>query len=391
MKVLLVQPEFPLSVKSKNHKDFLPVGLLKMYSYHKAKGNKVKFVIGNRNIGGFTPNEINITSLFTYWSNYVWDAVHFYKNKYPRSKIRVGGIYASLMPEHCKKSGCDEVFKGIEKNVEKFSPAYDILDVDYQIIHTTRGCVRKCKFCGTWKVEPKFECKKSIRKEICKNKIVFYDNNILANPYIEDILKELSEAKCKGKAVYSECQCGIDGRILLENPHLAKMLKEARMINPRIAWDHGHNQWKDIKKQLNILFKAGYRPKNTYVFMIYNWDVPYKEMEKKRIKCWKWGIQISDCRYRPLDQTFDNYNPRKDQTKNDYFIHPLWTDKEVKLFRRNVRRHNICVRHDFVFYSKLLEHKAMTKDESMKLRNRQKKDIMKILPDVWFPDKLNRQ
>jgi len=28
----------------------------------------------------------------------------------------------------------------------------------------------------------------------------------------------------------------------------------------------------------------------------------------------------------------------------NYFIHPKWTDAEVKQFRKNVRRQNICVR-----------------------------------------------
>ena len=30
----------------------------------------------------------------------------------------------------------------------------------------------------------------------------------------------------------------------------------------------------------------------------------------------------------------------------DYYISPLWSDDEVRQFRRNVRRHNICIRHD---------------------------------------------
>ena len=42
MNVLLVEPDFPVAAKSKNHSHFLPVGLLKIGSYHKAKGDKVK-------------------------------------------------------------------------------------------------------------------------------------------------------------------------------------------------------------------------------------------------------------------------------------------------------------------------------------------------------------
>lgn len=292
----------------------------------------------------FYPEKILITSLFTYWSKYVKESVEFYKKLYPNAKINVGGIYATLMPEHCKEyTDCDEIFIGLHKEAEKCQPAYDLVDVDYQIIHGMRGCIRRCAFCGTWKIEPELTHKKSIKDEICSNKLVFYDNNFLANPFVRELLDEIADLKHKGKPVRCESQSGFDGRLL--TPELAKLLKKARFENPRIAWDHGINQQKSIKKQVDILCKVGYNRRDIYVFMIYNWIYDFKEMEKKRKKCKQWGVQIADCRYRPLDQTFDNYNPRKEQTKEDYFIHPKWTDSQVKLFRKNVRRQNIEIRY----------------------------------------------
>lgn len=353
MKVLLVEPSFPIPSKSKNHRDFLPIGLLKFASYHRERGDEVRLVRGNIYSSDFYPDKIKITSLFTYWSSYVWEAVKFYKGKYPNSKIIVGGIYASLMPGHCSQSGCDEVFIGVDERVEKIKPAYDLVNVDYQIVHTSRGCLRRCKFCGTWRIEPEFKYIKSIKREICSNRVIFYDNNLLANPYIKEILNELKNSKHNGRVIYSESQCGIDGRLL--TPEAAKLLKQARFINPRIAWDHGYNQKEAIKKQINMLLEAGYSAKEIYIFMIYNYNQDYFEMKKKLAQCKRWGVQVADCRYRPLDQTSENYNPRKRQENIDYYIHPKWTDKLVKLFRRKVRRQNIVIRHGFSRYSKELE------------------------------------
>ena len=384
MNILLVEPEFPIPTKSKNHRDFLPIGLLKLASYHRKREDRVKLVRGNEYFPYFKPRQIKITSLFTYWSKYVWDSVHYYKENYPRAKVIVGGIYASLMPDHCKKSGCDEVFVGVNKHAENCKPAYDLVDVDYQIVHATRGCIRRCKFCGTWKIEPKFTYKKSIKDEICSNRIIFYDNNLLANPYIENILEELSKASHNGKAVYSESQCGIDGRLLTQK--LANLLKKSRFINPRIAWDHEFEQNKIIKKQLDILVNAGYRMNDIYIFMLYNWEIPFKEMEKKRLKCWEWGVQIADCRFRPLNQTFDHYSSAKEQTSDDYYIHPKWTDEEIKKFRRNVRRQNICVRQGFKFYSRTMEKKKISKKNYTNIIGLSKKEIKNRLPDAWFPD-----
>lgn len=92
--------------------------------------------------------------------------------------------------------------------------------------------------------------------------------------------------------------------------------------------------------------------------MVYNFDIDFEEMEKKRRKCKKWGVQIADCRFRPLNQTFDNYNPRKEQTGNDYHIHSNWTDAQIRLFRKHVRQQNICIRHGFNSYIGELERQA---------------------------------
>jgi len=257
------------------------------------------------------------------------------------------------MPEHCKQSGCDEVYIGIHKEAECFLPAYDLVNSEMQIVHTSRGCVRNCAFCGVWKIEPEFNYKKSIIQEIIKNHVLFYDNNILANPHIERILEELASIKLGGKIVVSESQCGIDGRLLTAD--LAKLLKKAHFKDPRIAWDHQYAQHEHVKQQIDLLVNAGYQRKDIYVFMLYNHDLDFDQLEKKRLKCLEWGVQIADCRFRPLNQTFDNYNPQawKDgQSNQEYYIHPNWTDFQIRKFRKQVREQNIIIRHGFSEYSR---------------------------------------
>lgn len=346
-KYLFVEPSFPIPPKSKNHSNFLPIGLLKLASYHRKKGHKIKLNRGNQ-LAGFYPDKIFITSLFTYWSSYVKDAVTYYRKKYPKAIIEVGGIYATLMPDHCREfTGCNKVFIGQHSGAEKCFPAYDLVNVKYQIVHGMRGCSRKCPFCGIWKLETKsFKTVDDIKKEICSNRIIFYDNNILVNPYIEEILHMLSEVTFKGRPVTCECQSGFDGRILEERPSLAAMIKKARFRNIRVAWDFTYEQFPKIENWINLLENAGYKRRDTFVFMVYNWSFDYQELEKKRNKCFEWGVQIADCRFRPLDQTFDNYNSRLiEQTSADYYIHSNWSDLEIRKFRKDVRKHNICLRY----------------------------------------------
>lgn len=402
MKILLVNPKFPIPTKSKNHKNFLPIGLLKIGGYYKSKNHveRVELVHGNTEID-FKPDRIFITSLFTYWSEYFWKSVEYYRKKFPNATIQVGGIYVSLFYEEpVFKQKCRyfkvKPHKGVLKYAEeKNKPDFSLLSenphsIDYQILHTSRGCIRSCEFCGTWIIEPKFISKQSIKDEIVFKKLVFYDNNLLANPYIEKILDELIELKKDGTIRWCESQSGFDGRILEKYPHLARKLKKAGFRYPRIAWDWAYKDWPNIEKQIEILKNAGYNSKEIYIFMVYNWKWDFEEMERKRIKCYEWGIQISDCRYRPLDQEHDNYKPLKDQNNTkEYYINHNWSDAEVKQFRKNVRRQNICLRHDFEFHSKILENKKFyTKKQYQSLKNMPLQKAKTYLPDLWTPNKI---
>jgi hypothetical protein len=92
---------------------------------------------------------------------------------------------------------------------------------------------------------------------------------------------------------------------------------------------------------------------------------------------------------------FDHYNSRKEQTINDYYIHEKsgWTDQLVKQFRRNIREQNICIRHNFSFYSKILERKAFPKITMQEIRNinsfKNKIKFAKSLKvDYWIPDEI---
>ena len=401
-KVLLVEPNFPIPNKSRNHSNFLPIGLLKIAAYLKREKIEVELIrfkekkedygqstLDFKKDDEFTPDLIFVTSIFTYWSEHVKNAVFYYKNKFKGVPIIVGGVYASLMPEHCKKyTKCTDVIQGPIPEVETLIPDYDLVNVDYQIIHTSRGCIRKCGFCGTYIIEPDWTCKKSIKNEIVKKKLIFYDNNLLANQYIEDILEELIELKKEKKISYLESQSGFDGRILRKKPYLAKMLKDAGFKNPKIAWDYGIVQAPKIKEQIDLLIDAGFTAKEISIFMIYNYEPNYEEMEEKRVKCAEWGVQITDCRYRPLNATFDNYSSyKRSQGPEDYYIHEVcgWTDQKIRKFRRNIRRHNICMRHEVDYHSTILERKQVPQEEAKKYREMNYEDVKKYLQDAWSP------
>src|SRR5690606_26646537 len=106
--ILLVEPEY--------YSKFPPIGLLKVSTYHKLKGDRTELIdFKNRDQREpkRAPKKIYITSLFTWTWKPVWEAVAYYKNEFPKAEIWLGGIYASLMPEHAKMSRADHIFQGI--------------------------------------------------------------------------------------------------------------------------------------------------------------------------------------------------------------------------------------------------------------------------------------
>ena len=288
------------------------------------------------------------------------------------------------MPEHCKTyTGCDGVIEGAIPEVDLVSPAYDLVDVDYQILRTSRGCLRNCSFCGNYKLSP-FRKVSSIKNQICSKRVIFYDDNILMNPHIKNILKELISLRKQRKINYVESQSGFDGRLLQKCPELAKLLKDAGFKYPKIAWDYGLKDASNIKSQIDLLINAGYKSKDISIFMIYNYNLDYDVLEAKRVKCAKYGVQVADSRYRPLNQTFDNYNSyKRSQTSDDYYIHPNWTDEQIRKFRRHVRYHNICIRFNIKFYSKSMEQMKLSKETIRKYKSMDYESVKKYLSDAW--------
>lgn len=385
--VFCVVPCFPVVKNSRRYRDCLPLGLLRVAGLFRSFGRRVVWVEGDVFPEDVVPSVVFVATSFTYWSSAVFESIGKVRELYGWDvPVVVGGVLASLMPDLCRRNGADVVVEGVVPALEKVQPAYDIIDLDFQVLHASRGCIRKCDFCGVKRIEPDFTYKKTIKDEICMRDIVFYDNNFLANPYVEDILDELIELKRKHVIRSCVAQCGLDGRILREKPHLAFKFNLAGFKQITIAWDSGIQDKELVKEEIDILCNAGYKPHNLAIFMIYNFNIPFSEMEEKRVCCFNWGVQIRDCRYRPLNATFDNYNGHKrSQTGDEYYIHPMWTDEEVRAFRRNCRKTSICSVYEKKWHSARFGKKKYSREIKKMIEAKPLSEVKQMFSDVYDP------
>ena len=201
--ILLVLPGY--------YSKYPPLGLLKISALKKKEGHKVflcylssqhsrlhtkwEGVCDNLFDVPFHPDEVWVTSLFTFAWREVHEAIYFIKNRFPKAPIIVGGIYASLMPERLRKLGV-KVITGLIPEAEEMTPDYSLFpNWDASIVFSARGCIRKCEFCAVKIVEPVFKTRDSIKYQVLDNhkRIIVWDNNFLGSKHYKDIIDQLVE------------------------------------------------------------------------------------------------------------------------------------------------------------------------------------------------------
>lgn len=164
-------------------------------------------------------DRICITTLFTFYWDITIKTIQFSKDLVKNEdEIWVGGIMASVIPDEIKKvTGVKNIHVGLlnKKGIlDNNDIIIDELPLDYSILeeidytypennayygYTTRGCVRKCKFCAVPIIEPKFvkhvELSSKIKgvNEIYgeKRNLLLLDNNVLASPCFSEIISEI--------------------------------------------------------------------------------------------------------------------------------------------------------------------------------------------------------
>ena len=263
MQILLIEPTY----KNK----YPPLGLMKIATFHKQRGDAVRFIKGlNKEIKAQMWDRIYITTLFSFYWHETINTIRYYEYsvKDPQN-LFIGGPMATLMADEIEKETGYKPIKGLlnekgklrlptDYKVDSTVPDYSILEeIEYKypasnayFAHTTRGCIRKCPFCAVPKIEPFYTEYVPLKKQIKlvnkrhgeKKDLLLLDNNVLASSQFDRIIDEIKEvgfyrgAKLNNRNRYVDFNQGIDLRLLTKE----KMRRLAELsIKPlRIAFDH---------------------------------------------------------------------------------------------------------------------------------------------------------
>jgi hypothetical protein len=217
--------------------------------------------------------------------------------------------------------------------IEDLIPDYSILDqVDYRyavrdayFAYTSRGCIRKCSFCGVPKLEGGQRDSGSLSRIVRaidelygpKKDLVLMDNNVVASPRFKEIVSEIRDLgftpDVKLRRTHERVPVqrrvdfnqGVDARILCKDPMYLRELSSICLKPLRIAFDHLGLK-KPYEKAIRYAHEFGLDELSNY--MLYNFhDSPADLFERMRLNVElneELGVRIWSfpMRYQPTDR-----------------------------------------------------------------------------------------
>jgi hypothetical protein len=329
--ILLIEPGY----KNK----YPPLGLMKIAQYHGVlgKNDNVRFIKGDdKRVLEKSWDRIYVTTLFSFEWKKISDSIDFAlkASNGISSKVFVGGIAASLMHQDFvsepKWRGIRVIQGLLDKSpaeslqldefseelyaddhegtpIEELIPDYSILEqIDYSypvhdayFTYASRGCVRKCKFCGVPKLEGNQRDTESISAVVNgiaklygeKKDLTLMDNNVVASPKYKNIISEIQDLGFQSGATivrnghaYTrrvDFNQGVDARILCKDPMYLREMSKICIDPLRIAFDHAGMK-KPYEKA--IRFSAEYGLTKLSNYMLYNFhDTPEDLYQRMRL------------------------------------------------------------------------------------------------------------
>lgn len=356
--ILLIEPGY----KNK----YPPLGLMKLAAYHGPHGKRdnVKFIKGDKDksVHKVIWDRIYVTTLFSFeWKEIAKSidaAIEIARGD--TTKVFVGGIAASLMHE---KFLAEPRWRGVRfiagllsgspseslqlddfaeelysedfggTAIEDLVPDYSILDQikdqyvypvhDAYFAYASRGCVRKCHFCGVPKLEGDQRDAQSITgliKAIAerhgeKRDLMLMDNNVVASPNYKNIIAEIRDNGFHKGAMFRrpgkptaqrrvDFNQGVDARILCKDKMYLEEMATIAIRPLRIAFDHLGVR-KAYETAIHMAHDVGLTDLSNY--MLYNFkDTPADLYERMRLNIdlnEKLNIRIFSfpMRYQPTD------------------------------------------------------------------------------------------
>lgn len=365
--VLLIEPGYP--------NKYPPLGLMKIAAYHGPYGHNDNF----RFVKGESPDvlaevwdRVYVTTLFSFEWKRTSAAIDFALRaaRGQAERVFVGGIAATLMfDEFVRQPRWAGVrfIKGLldqspafslelssedgdfgtndiaSTPIEELVPDYSILDHvtynypvrDAYFGYASRGCVRKCSFCGVPKLEgaqrempPITSLVRGVEERFGPKKdLILMDNNVAASARYKEVVAEIRDLGFQSGALFErpnstplkrrvDFNQGVDARILSKTPMYLKEMSKICIDPLRIAFDHVGMR-RVYERSVQMAADYGLRSLSNY--MLYNFmDAPsdlYQRMsinielnERLGVRIWSFPMRYLPVTLKDRSHVGRNWN-----------------------------------------------------------------------------------
>jgi len=267
-----------------------------------------------------------VTSMMTYWHYGVADCISVIREEIHGVPIVLGGIYASIVPDHAKRfSGADAVFPGtgitplksalqyagIDREVEEnwlksIAPEYEhYVKLSHAVVITSTGCPFRCSYCAGWSLWGAFDqCNGAhaarliikLAKERSVKDIAFFDDALLINPGFKDSLGIVAQADLETRFHLPN---GIHTRLLDEQT--AWLFRQCNFKTINLALETVNEDVmkktgdkvnsSDFSRAVKLLNSQGFGPREISAYIIANLpDQSFQDVERAIEFCRELGV-----------------------------------------------------------------------------------------------------
>ncbi len=286
----------------------------------------------------------------TYWYPGVREVVEQVRKRSPKTKIILGGVYATLCASHARSLGADLVVEGLDLeslwNYLQLTPAYDQLPLwdlyprlETGVIKLAEGCPFRCTYCSVPNVYPAFQkrpldrCRRELEFLIRRgvNQVAFYDDALLYRP--DQILEPfLKESLRRNISINFHTPNALNARFIGRT--LAQLMVEAGFKNIFLGFESSSYSWQrktggkvytqELARAVDHLLEAGADPQCLRAYIIIGHPMEGEQRVEESMRCAnKMGIKVMLSEFSPIPDTPDGEACRQWVDLDE----PLWHNK----------------------------------------------------------------